>query len=53
VRVTDHLEGLGIDGKIILNYNYNKYDGAVWTALAMERDEWRDGENTEGIFSVS
>jgi hypothetical protein len=27
VRVTEHLEGLGIDGKIILNYSYNKYDG--------------------------
>jgi len=53
VRVRDHLESLGIDRRTILNYNYNKYDGAVWTALALERDKWRNVENTEGIFSVS
>jgi hypothetical protein len=53
VRVRDNLEGLGIDGKIILNYNYNKLDGTVWNGPDLEREKWRDVENTEVILPVS
>jgi len=53
VSVRDRLEGLGIDGKIILNYNYNKQNGAVWTGLAVDRNKWQDVEKKEVIFPIS
>jgi hypothetical protein len=41
VRERDHLEGLGVDGKIILKYNFNKQYAIAWTDLAGVRDRWR------------
>jgi hypothetical protein len=29
----DHLENLGIDGKIILEWILNRWDGKLWTGL--------------------
>jgi hypothetical protein len=34
---TDYLENLGIDGKIILEWILEKYDGKLWTGLTWIR----------------
>jgi len=38
----DHLEGLGVDGRIILRWIYRKWFGATWTGLIwfQNRDRW-------------
>ena len=33
VRERDHLEDLGVDGKIILRWIFRKWDVEVWTGL--------------------
>jgi hypothetical protein len=43
----NHLEDLGVDGRIILKLILNKYDrGMDWIDLANDRDKWRDVVNT-------
>jgi hypothetical protein len=37
----DHLKDLGVDGRIILKWLFNKWDGEAWTDLAQDRDTWR------------
>jgi hypothetical protein len=36
----DHLEGAGIDGRIILRWIFRKCGVGAWTDLAQERDRW-------------
>jgi hypothetical protein len=40
--VLDHLEDIGVGGKIVLQNIFKKYEwGVDWTDLSQERDEWR------------
>jgi hypothetical protein len=42
LREGEHLEGPGIDGKIILKWIFKKWDeGTDWIELAQNRDKWR------------
>jgi hypothetical protein len=42
----DHLEDLGVDGKIILEWILGKYDGKFWSGYSWLRDQWRAVVNT-------
>jgi hypothetical protein len=38
----DHLEDPGVDGRIILNWIFERLDGGIdWIYLARDRDRWR------------
>jgi hypothetical protein len=40
--VRDHLEDLGVDGKPILKWMFEKLDGIMdWNDLVQDRDRWR------------
>jgi len=42
MRGRDHLENLGIDGKIILKFMLEKWDGSiVWIGITQHRNRWR------------
>jgi len=43
LRERDHLEGPGVDGRIILRWIFWKWDvvGMDWIELAQDRDRWR------------
>ena len=39
---TDHLEDPSIDGRILLKFIFEKFDGDMdWIDLAQDRDRWR------------
>jgi hypothetical protein len=38
----NHLEDLGVDGRITLKWTFKKWDGGMeWIDLAQERNRWR------------
>ena len=39
MRERDHLEDKGLDGRIILKWNFRR--GVDWIDLAQDRDRWR------------
>jgi len=42
LRERDHLEDLGVDGRIILRRIFRKWDGGIgWIDLAQDRERWR------------
>jgi hypothetical protein len=42
LREGDHLGGPGVDGRIILKWVFEKWDGGMdWIELAQDRDRWR------------
>jgi hypothetical protein len=43
LRERDHLEDPGIDERIILRWNFRKWDVGVWTGLSQLRLETGDG----------
>jgi hypothetical protein len=54
LRERDHLEGLGLDGRIILKWTFRKWDGGMdWTELAQDRDRWRTLVNAVMNLRVS
>jgi hypothetical protein len=48
LRETDHLEDLGVDGNIILEWLLGKmgWEGVDCTRLAQDRDQWQAVVNT-------
>jgi hypothetical protein len=38
----DHLEDLGVDGRIILKWIFKEWDGGMdWIDMALDSDRWR------------
>jgi hypothetical protein len=46
MKARNHSEDLGVDGKIILEYNLVKCGRNVWIHLDQDRDQWRVLVNT-------
>jgi len=45
LREKTHLEGLGVDGKIVLKWKFKKWNGELWTGLI-----WLRVKTNGGLF---
>ena len=45
LRVTDRLEDLDVDGDLIETGQGTEWQGAGWTFLAHDKDQWNDNVN--------
>jgi hypothetical protein len=53
LRERDHLEGIGVGGRIILKCLFNRWDGDTdWSYLAQDRDRWQALVNARMNFLV-
>jgi len=53
LRKTDHLGGIGVDGRIILKWTFRMSDvGMDWIDLTQDRDRWRALVNAVMNFPV-
>jgi hypothetical protein len=54
LRERDHLEDLGVDGRITLKWTFKKWSGGIdWIYLAQDRDTWRARVNAVKSIRVS
>jgi hypothetical protein len=54
LREGDHLEDVGVDGRIILKWIFKKWDGGMpWIELAEDMDKWRACVNVGNEPQVS
>jgi hypothetical protein len=47
LKVSNNLRDLGVDGRIILKFFYNRYRGANWLHLVPDRDHWLASRSTK------
>ena len=53
LKERDHLADPGLDERIILRWNFRKWDGAMdWIDLAQDWDRWRTLVNAAMNFGV-
>jgi len=53
LRGRDHLERPGVEGRIILRWNFREWGGVMdWIDLAQDRDRWRELLNAVEDFRV-
>jgi len=47
-KVSNNLGALGVDGRIMLKFFYNRYRGVTWLHLVTKRDHWLASRSMKG-----